>query len=279
MPLNLTHQIMNEKRSFMTDTVKYNYHNQRLGPLRVARWTSTSVSCECFERSPLAGPWPRRPNRSASRPQRFPNSWELSSEARVSTSSNESAETSGSPTPGRELVHHADNLLDELERARVALERVGTEARGIINLSIFESVAATLLPLMLTDISETLARPRSQDETGRALRCIRGAAPRRPRRRFRPGVPPRTQPHPRWARTHPHVPGLVQTGRRLTTTHSLERSASRKRPIGPGSPHHQSFLVGDASPAPATTRGSSQTSIIKWTTTQQCCSLSRAAPG
>ena len=47
---------------------------------------------------------------------------------------------------GRELVRHAETLLAQLEEAQVALERLATDVRGTIEISVFESVAATLLP-------------------------------------------------------------------------------------------------------------------------------------
>lgn len=51
---------------------------------------------------------------------------------------------------GRELVRHAETLLAQLEEAQVALEKLSTEVRGIIEVSVFESAAATLLPPALT---------------------------------------------------------------------------------------------------------------------------------
>ena len=50
---------------------------------------------------------------------------------------------------GRELVRHADGLLAGMEAARAALESVGGEARGTVELSVYESVASTLLPDVL----------------------------------------------------------------------------------------------------------------------------------
>ncbi len=50
---------------------------------------------------------------------------------------------------GRELVRHADALLAQLEAAQAALESVGSEVRGRLELSVYESVASTLLPEIL----------------------------------------------------------------------------------------------------------------------------------
>lgn len=50
---------------------------------------------------------------------------------------------------GRELVRHATELLAGLEAARVAMERVANEVRGDLQVSVYESVAATLLVPLL----------------------------------------------------------------------------------------------------------------------------------
>lgn len=55
---------------------------------------------------------------------------------------------------GRELVRHADGLLAGLEAAQAALESVDGEVRGTIEMSVYESVASTLLPEVLDRISE-----------------------------------------------------------------------------------------------------------------------------
>ncbi len=54
---------------------------------------------------------------------------------------------------GRELVRHADGLLAGMEAAQVALESVNGAVRGDLNVTVFESVAATLLPQLLTRLS------------------------------------------------------------------------------------------------------------------------------
>ena len=55
---------------------------------------------------------------------------------------------------GRELVRHADGLLAGLEAAQAALESVDGEARGTIEMSVYESVASTLLPDVLDRLSQ-----------------------------------------------------------------------------------------------------------------------------
>jgi DNA-binding transcriptional LysR family regulator len=47
------------------------------------------------------------------------------------------------------LVRHAEALLAQLEKAQVALEQLATEARGTVEISVFESAAATILPPVL----------------------------------------------------------------------------------------------------------------------------------
>ncbi len=54
---------------------------------------------------------------------------------------------------GRELVVHAESLLRGLESAQAAMERVVNEARGEIRLSVYESVASTLLVPVLTRLA------------------------------------------------------------------------------------------------------------------------------
>ena len=50
---------------------------------------------------------------------------------------------------GRELVRHAEQLLRGMEAAQVAMERVGGEVRGVLDLTVYESVAATMLAPLL----------------------------------------------------------------------------------------------------------------------------------
>ena len=54
---------------------------------------------------------------------------------------------------GRELVRHADRLLRGMEEAQVAMERVGGEVKGVLDLTVYESVAATLLAPLLELLS------------------------------------------------------------------------------------------------------------------------------
>ncbi len=54
---------------------------------------------------------------------------------------------------GRELVGHARSLLDGLEAAQAAVERVTDEARGTLTMGTFESVAATALPPLLSGLA------------------------------------------------------------------------------------------------------------------------------
>lgn len=54
---------------------------------------------------------------------------------------------------GRELVRHADELLAGMEAAQVAVERVNNEVRGELEMTVFESVAATLLPSLLARLA------------------------------------------------------------------------------------------------------------------------------
>jgi DNA-binding transcriptional LysR family regulator len=55
---------------------------------------------------------------------------------------------------GRELVRHAEELLAGMEAARVAVERMSGEVRGVLRFTIFESVAATLLVPLLDRLAE-----------------------------------------------------------------------------------------------------------------------------
>lgn len=54
---------------------------------------------------------------------------------------------------GRELVRHAEELLRGMEAAQVAMERIGGEARGVLDVTVYESVAATLLSPMLESLA------------------------------------------------------------------------------------------------------------------------------
>jgi len=55
---------------------------------------------------------------------------------------------------GRELVRHARDLISGMEAAQVAIERVGGEARGTLDLTVYESVASTILPVLLMRLAE-----------------------------------------------------------------------------------------------------------------------------
>ena len=50
---------------------------------------------------------------------------------------------------GRELVRHAETLLSDLERAQTALESVAKETKGTVEISMFGSIAATIMPPVL----------------------------------------------------------------------------------------------------------------------------------
>lgn len=50
---------------------------------------------------------------------------------------------------GRELVRHAGDLLAGMERAQAALEQVNSEVKGTIDVTVFESIAGTLVVPML----------------------------------------------------------------------------------------------------------------------------------
>ena len=55
---------------------------------------------------------------------------------------------------GRELVRHAEDLLAGMEAAQVAVERISGEVRGTLHITVFESVAATLLVPLLDRLAE-----------------------------------------------------------------------------------------------------------------------------
>jgi len=55
---------------------------------------------------------------------------------------------------GRELVRHAEDLLAGMEAARVAVERLSGEVRGCLQVTVFESVAGTLLVPLLDRLKE-----------------------------------------------------------------------------------------------------------------------------
>lgn len=78
---------------------------------------------------------------------------------------------------GRELVRHAGDLLTSLEAARAAMEQVAGEVRGTIELSVYESVAVTLLVPLLERLgarhSELRIRTR-QLEVEPALEAVAG---------------------------------------------------------------------------------------------------------
>ncbi len=56
---------------------------------------------------------------------------------------------------GRELVRHAHGLLSGMEAAQTALERVNGEARGVLEVTIYESIAAPLLSPLLGRLADT----------------------------------------------------------------------------------------------------------------------------
>jgi DNA-binding transcriptional LysR family regulator len=55
---------------------------------------------------------------------------------------------------GRELVRHADELLAGMEAAQVAIERLSGEVRGVLHITVFESVAGTLLVPLLDRLAQ-----------------------------------------------------------------------------------------------------------------------------
>ena len=78
---------------------------------------------------------------------------------------------------GRELVRHARDLISGMEAAQVAIERVGGEARGMLDLTVYESVASTILPVLLMRLAEQyldiLLRTREMDP-GDAIEALAG---------------------------------------------------------------------------------------------------------
>jgi DNA-binding transcriptional LysR family regulator len=55
---------------------------------------------------------------------------------------------------GRELVRHAEDLLAGMEAAQVAIERMAGEVKGTLHITVFESVAATLLVPLLDRLAQ-----------------------------------------------------------------------------------------------------------------------------
>jgi DNA-binding transcriptional LysR family regulator len=53
------------------------------------------------------------------------------------------------------LVRHAGTLLAGMEAAQVAIEQVNGEARGQLTMTVYESVATTLLPPLLIQLART----------------------------------------------------------------------------------------------------------------------------
>lgn len=51
---------------------------------------------------------------------------------------------------GRELVRHAEMILDELERAKASLERVQSDVAGTVTIGLSESMASRFLPPLLS---------------------------------------------------------------------------------------------------------------------------------
>jgi molybdate transport repressor ModE-like protein len=54
---------------------------------------------------------------------------------------------------GRELVRHADHLLAGMEAAQAAVEQVNKAVRGVLHVTVFESVATTLLAPLLSRLA------------------------------------------------------------------------------------------------------------------------------
>ena len=79
---------------------------------------------------------------------------------------------------GRELVRHADALLTQMEAARAALEVVANEVRGELTISVYESVAATLLRPLLTTVADLhpdlVIRTRQLDPDDAVVALARG---------------------------------------------------------------------------------------------------------
>ena len=55
---------------------------------------------------------------------------------------------------GRELVIHADAVLARIEEASAALERVSTEASGVLRVGVMESISMSMLPRILALLAE-----------------------------------------------------------------------------------------------------------------------------
>ena len=55
---------------------------------------------------------------------------------------------------GRELVLHADIVLAQIEEASAALERVATEASGVLRVGVMESISMSMLPRILALLAE-----------------------------------------------------------------------------------------------------------------------------
>ncbi|MDW3175955.1 MAG: LysR substrate-binding domain-containing protein [Acidimicrobiia bacterium] len=55
---------------------------------------------------------------------------------------------------GRELVLHATTILDQLEEARAAVERVSGSVTGILRIGVIESVANSILPPLLSKLAK-----------------------------------------------------------------------------------------------------------------------------
>lgn len=56
--------------------------------------------------------------------------------------------------PGKELVKYADVILLEMEKAQAAMERAVSVPTGAVQFGLMESLASTLLPGLLADLSE-----------------------------------------------------------------------------------------------------------------------------
>ena len=55
---------------------------------------------------------------------------------------------------GRELVFHATTILDQLEEARAAVERVAETVAGTLRIGVIESVANSILPPLLANLAD-----------------------------------------------------------------------------------------------------------------------------
>ena len=60
---------------------------------------------------------------------------------------------------GRELVAHATVILDQLEEAKAAVERVSSHPSGTLKVGMIESVANTILPPLLVRLAESHPEP------------------------------------------------------------------------------------------------------------------------